>query len=231
MAHSQKVQAADGERSFRAETSGSARSRKIGRARCPEARDLGADAQCESIAVGFLEMIKDVLALRFSIGVLDRGIDAREDARVVHTFLNVGLLDRGERITRLQSDAPVHQAWPSGAQPRGDYFAHVLPIPFGDRISNVDVMRSSRLLPSSVEGGAREPAGKVISQHLLTVGSQACFREWLSEARGQLGKVIRFHLTRAVDLQMINEPLISFFNPDCDGKLAGLAGKIMIVDY
>src|SRR5438477_7873546 len=156
MAHSQKVQAAGGERSLRAETGSAAGSRKIGSARRPEACDLGADAQCEGIPVGFFEMVENVLALRLSVGVLHRGIDPREDAQVVKTLLNVGLLDGGERITRLQSNSPVHQALASGAQPRGDHLPDELRFPFGDRISNVDVMRSSRLLPNGVESRARE---------------------------------------------------------------------------
>src|SRR5579863_9182587 len=182
MAHSQKVQAAGGERSLRAETGGSAGSRKISRARCPEARQLRADAQREGIPVSFFEMVEDVLALRFSIGILKRGIDARKDAEVVKTLLNIGLLDGRERITCLQRDLPVHQALASGAQTGSDYLPHVLRFPFGDRVSQVYAMRSSSLLPGGVEGCAWETVGIVIRQHLFTVGSQVCFRERLAGA-------------------------------------------------
>ena len=65
------------------------------------ANNLGAQTQIEVVPVCLLEIVEDVLVLRIAVGVLDGGVDPRENAEVGKLALNRADVDGRERVSLL----------------------------------------------------------------------------------------------------------------------------------
>src|SRR5579872_5021295 len=104
MAKSKEIQPADAKRYARTETGGARRPVQAQRTSA-DARDLGAEAVCERISIGFFDRVNQVLRRFVPLRVLNRGVYARKDAKIVQTPLAFGNLRLRERIAVFDADA------------------------------------------------------------------------------------------------------------------------------
>src|SRR5271157_5686071 len=89
VADAPEVVAGDIEREARREAGGSGGSIQAIVA-AADAAELGANADGQRIAAGFLHLVEDVFVVGRAVGVLNGGVDAGEDAQVVETALGLG---------------------------------------------------------------------------------------------------------------------------------------------
>src|SRR5579872_3253456 len=130
MPQPKEIQTADLERELRTESGGSGRRPEtlgVGRT---EATDLRTHADREGIAVGFFEVVENVLVIRIAVRIFYSRVDSRKNVEIVELFLYICLLDGRERIAGMERNLLIYLARPRGLQPGRQYVTYVLTIAF-----------------------------------------------------------------------------------------------------
>src|SRR5947209_11220689 len=108
MPDSPEIDAADIERDARAEAVGSSGGSEIRRGR-PKLRHLRAKACTESVPIGLLDIIEDILIVRVAFEILDSDVYFRKDSEVIEPLLSGVDLERRESITRADIQSLLNQ--------------------------------------------------------------------------------------------------------------------------
>src|SRR5690242_3446332 len=108
MSESEKIQTGYIGGNLRAEAGGTGGRREVGAIRCAETCHLCAEANTYGIAIRFLKVVQDIFVIfALGFGVLDGGVDTREDAEIIEALLYFGFLGRRKGIARLHREVLV----------------------------------------------------------------------------------------------------------------------------
>ena len=148
-----------------------------------DAPELGAHADGHRIACRFFHIEQDVFAIGLAIGVLNRRVDAGEDAQVVQAALRIGDRRRRERIARIELQVARNQRRMRDLQARDQHFAHELLLAFVHCEEKVDAIGGRRGLGTPFEGGAGKAALEVLRENGIAIHRDVEFAERLTFGR------------------------------------------------
>src|ERR1035441_4653408 len=194
-----------------------------------DAAELGANADSQRIAAGFLQLGEDVLVVGRAIGGLNGGVDAGEDAQVVEAALGFRDFGGRERIPGVECQVAIDQAGTGVGEGVGEHLADELLLAFVDHVVQVKAVGIGGGLVAPFEGGVGKALVKVLRQDGIAVDGDAEFTEGLAGDRAEAGEDGgAVEVVDAIHLELVYEGLGAFVDGERDGQRAGLALIIVL---